>query len=63
MRNFIEDWIAVLKGKSDRTFKLGNFEVAETTIVRVATGIAVGLILYMVGIFAELINNYRAYMD
>lgn len=62
MRNFFEDWLAILKGKSDKTFKLGNWELSETSLVRVVSGIAVVLVMYLVGMLAQFINNYAAYM-
>lgn len=63
MRNFLEEWLALLKGKSDKTYKIGNFEFSETTLVRVISGVCGVIVLYGVGLIAELMNNYNAYKE
>ena len=63
MRDFFREWIALIRGNSDKTYKIGNMELTETALVRVISGLCFGVVLYVVGLFAELINNYSAYMD
>ena len=62
MRNFLEDWIAILRGRGNKVYRIIDWDVPEVRLVRIATAIAAALVLYLVGLFAQLINNYKAYM-
>lgn len=63
MKDIFDEWLKLLRGNSAETFRIGEAEIEKTKLVRIITGVALGFILYFVGLLAELINNFNKYTE